>query len=214
METKNIIPINNKNKSIVLTINFINFFIWMLVLISLLFTLLFRNLNLDIQDNTDKKLLTMCFIFLKIVQTLQISDIILAYFKLSGTSTFSSLMQISSRLLTVYVFLNQNLPFCLIFLTLFPWSVGDATRSLYYIFKDNYLVGFLRYNLFLVLYPIGVTGEVFVMEEYLKNMKHDVMIFYTVRTIQCLFILGFCYLYKNLLRNRKKFMSTPENKSE
>ena len=54
------------------------------------------------------------------------------------------------------------------FLMVLMWSFADTNRYLYYIFK-NETSAMLRYNLFIILYPIGVVGEMFVINDYIKR---------------------------------------------
>mmetsp|Transcript_5586 Transcript_5586/g.9599 ORF Transcript_5586/g.9599 Transcript_5586/m.9599 type:complete len:168 (+) Transcript_5586:291-794(+) len=55
-----------------------------------------------------------------------------------------------------------------VFLTCLCWSVTEVIRFSFYSLKllnvspssfSNYIIGGLRYNLFIILYPLGVTGE-------------------------------------------------------
>jgi very-long-chain (3R)-3-hydroxyacyl-CoA dehydratase len=48
------------------------------------------------------------------------------------------------------------------------WSIADIVRNVYYINKSD-TAAFLRYNLFIVLYPIGVYGEMRVINDYIKR---------------------------------------------
>ena len=44
--------------------------------------------------------------------------------------------------------------------TVIAWAIGDCCRYPYYQFKNG-ILGHIRYNAFIVLYPIGVLGEYF-----------------------------------------------------
>lgn len=41
-------------------------------------------------------------------------------------------------------------------LVMIPWLLADTSRYAFYLIKNSSLVGALRYNLFIVLYPLGI----------------------------------------------------------
>lgn len=48
------------------------------------------------------------------------------------------------------------------------WCIADLTRYAHYLIKNNFTT-MCRYNLFLVLYPAGVYGEMLVINDYIKR---------------------------------------------
>ena len=83
--------------------------------------------------------------------------------------------------------------------------MADANRSIYYLVKSN-LTTFLRYNGFLILYPVGIIGEMLLIQNYVDRNKHvlsdqEVL---GIRVVQVLILIGFVYIFMYMLKNRKK----------
>jgi len=160
-----------------------------------------------------QKLLELLIIFVKIAQTAQISDFILALCGCSNNQALFSFIQVGARLITVYFFMNQQTPVWLFGMMLIPWSIGDTVRPLYNLIKDNYTLAWLRYTLFMINYPIGASGEVILME--LKLKEDDFKQFeYPIRVLQVLTMLGMIYLYTYLLSQRKKALKALNEKEK
>ena len=205
-ETKNLInqtnSSNRKTKVIVDTVNFFQFFGWTLTL-NLILVHLF--LKLSINPNSDK-ILEIAILIAKITQTFGGLEILLALSKISSSSVFTTFTQFLSRMTVIFVFLSKNDTTSTICFFLIPWSIADSTRSLYYVYKDSRLLGKLRYNLFLILYPIGCAGEVMLMEQRIKGLNGNTNnLYYIIRSVQVLFFMGLIVLYSHLLKQRKKF---------
>jgi len=86
------------------------------------------------------------------------------------------------------------------------WSIADINRYLYYLYKDNAITSFLRYNSFLVLYPLGVLCEMLVINDFIErhpDLKQEYVI--AIRVIQALIVGGMLFLYKYMLGGRKKW---------
>ena len=193
---------NRKTKVIVDTVNLFQFFGWTLTL-NLILVHLF--LKLSNNSNSDK-ILEVAILIAKITQTFGGLEILLALLKISSSSVFTTFTQFLSRMTVIFVFLSNNDTTSTICFFLIPWSIADSTRSLYYVYKDSRLLGKLRYNLFLILYPIGCAGEVMLMEQRIKGLKGDTnILYYIIRSVQVLFIMGLVVLYSHLLKQRKKF---------
>ena len=64
------------------------------------------------------------------------------------------------------------------FILIISWSLVEVPRYLFYLVKllglsmPDWLL-FLRYNLFYVLYPTGITGEMWVIVKALKFIKES-----------------------------------------
>jgi very-long-chain (3R)-3-hydroxyacyl-CoA dehydratase len=203
LETKNQTNSGNrKTKVIVDTVNLFQFFGWTLTL-NLILVHLF--LKLSNNSNSDK-ILGVAILIAKITQTFGGLEILLALLKISSSSVFTTFTQFLSRMTVIFIFLSNNDTTSTICFFLIPWSVADATRSLYYVYKDSRLLGQLRYNLFLILYPIGCAGEVMLMEQRIRGLKGDTNnLYYVIRSVQVLFFMGLVVLYSHLLKQRKKF---------
>lgn len=119
-----------------------------------------------------------------------------------------------------------------VFMAAIPWCIAEATRYPFYQFKglQPYL-GHLRYNLFIVLYPVGVTGELLCFYQQYKlsselpydqkpwtialpnkfNVGVDFEKF-VVYAIPLIYLVSFPPLYMYMLAQRKKFYA--KDKSE
>jgi very-long-chain (3R)-3-hydroxyacyl-CoA dehydratase len=132
-------------------------------------------------------------------------ELIFAFLRISSSSVFTTFSQLLSRLLVSFVFLSKNDSAVTISFFLIPWSIADSTRLLYYVYKDSLLLGKLRYNLFLILYPVGCAGEIMLMEKRINELKDEDNLYYIIRFVQVFFFTGLIILYSHLLRQRKKF---------
>ena len=107
---------------------------------------------------------------LELAQYLQATDIILSVLKLTRNNPVTVFQQIMSRVFVIYmIFPYSSGKHFGIFMTVMCWSVTEVIRFIFYSLKlvnmgstENllaYIIGQLRYTLFIVLYPVGVTGE-------------------------------------------------------
>lgn len=95
---------------------------------------------------------------LRAIQLFQILDIVLIIIGKSKGSILGSFFQILGRNIVTLIFMQSESHKLKFAIVLIIWSIAEVNRYLYYIFKTNFITGLLRYNLFLVLYPIGVYG--------------------------------------------------------
>ncbi|MCJ1308961.1 hypothetical protein MMC25_002616 [Agyrium rufum] len=109
--------------------------------------------------------------FAKWTQTLMLLEVVHSALGLIRSPLPTALMQVSSRILLVYPVVTWHpeiatSSFYSIFYStmLFAWSVTEVVRYSYFLLNLKFGVpGFLtwaRYNLFFVLYPVGITSEV------------------------------------------------------
>ena len=64
-----------------------------------------------------------------------------------------------------------------------PWSITEVVRYLFYTCNLTmktvpYPIFYLRYSLFMVLYPAGITGEVFQMITSMRHWQESVPMWY------------------------------------
>ena len=89
------------------------------------------------------------------IQGFQILDIVMVLIGKSKGSLFGSIAQITGRLVVAWYFIepetNKNSFAAMVTM----WAIADSVRYSYYLTK-NEIIAFLRYNLFLILYPTGV----------------------------------------------------------
>lgn len=103
---------------------------------------------------------------LTLFQTLQSVEVVHCVLKLVPSNAVQTAMQIASRLILVWGILRPvpesrdslGLP-----LLMTAWSIAEATRYLYYALNIYDIVPrilvWARYSFFIILYPVGVTGE-------------------------------------------------------
>lgn len=106
---------------------------------------------------------------LRFIQTFQIMDIILIIIGLSKGSIVGAFFQILGRLVVAWGFIEPETNNSNFAIVVIIWALADTNRYLYYLFKNHPLTSLLRYNSFLILYPIGVFGEMLVINDYIKR---------------------------------------------
>lgn len=140
---------------------------------------------------------------------------------------FTTVMQVASRLLIV-IGIFQLLPyspanFHWAYLTLsIAWSITEIIR--YYYYAANILtegnppplLKWLRYNTFTVLYPMGISSEVYIIISSLAEAAFAVGEFYRYFLIGCVaaYVPGAYVLYSYMLKQRSKVMSELKEKTE
>lgn len=93
----------------------------------------------------------------QVVQVMQLLDIVFILLGTSKGSILGAAAQIAGRLLVALVYMSPEIAPVPIVNVLVAWSLADTNRYLYYLFK-NPMTTWLRYNGFLVLYPVGIYG--------------------------------------------------------
>ncbi|KAL4709195.1 hypothetical protein ACJJTC_008123 [Scirpophaga incertulas] len=145
------------------------------------------------------------------------------------------LMQVYSRVFLVFGVLllthgatvSPGLPLCV-----FAWSVTEIIRYAYYGFNLIHLIPppltFLRYSTFLVLYPLGITGELLCMYHSLEEVAEKRLftasmpnewnyIFnyqYFMIAYMLLYIPLFPVLFGHMLSQRKKVLGSSKQKTK
>ncbi|EUB60721.1 Very-long-chain (3R)-3-hydroxyacyl-CoA dehydratase hpo-8 [Echinococcus granulosus] len=112
-----------------------------------------------------------CEQVLQIFQTLAILEVFHACLRFVRSAPMTTAIQISSRLLilwgVLYMYPEVSVHVNFKKMMFVSWCLADFTRYLYY-FLSTFtavprLLTILRYSLFLVLYPTGITGEIALM---------------------------------------------------
>ncbi len=118
-------------------------------------------------------------LLLNICQGAAVLEIVHAILRWVSTPVFTAFVQVFSRIL-VLVFINilpteeiiSVLGLSGIVLVAFAWGITEIIRYSYYFFsllkKEVYVLTFLRYTLFIILYPIGVFGEWLILLTFIK----------------------------------------------
>lgn len=87
----------------------------------------------------------------------------------SKGSLFAVFSQVFGRLYVAWMYLEPETDPRFFAIIAIAWSVADVNRYLYYLFNQNKIAILLRYNLFIVLYPVGIFGEVNILSDYIKR---------------------------------------------
>jgi very-long-chain (3R)-3-hydroxyacyl-CoA dehydratase len=101
------------------------------------------------------------------VQLFQVLDLVLILLGKSKGSIVGAFFQILGRNLVSLLIANPDSDQLRFATVVIIWSMADVNRYLYYLFKDNLLTGMLRYNSFLLLYPLGGYGEIMLINDFL-----------------------------------------------
>ena len=159
-------------------------------------------------------------VYLEILQYGASLEIFHSIFKLVRAPLFTTMVQVISRI--IIVILLQNFPKYVsinYLLLCFAWPISEIVRYPFYILNslgkiinnDNLIPYFLlwaRYSFFIVLYPIGVSGEIltilFSRPELVKYSSKNININYIIYGIISLYIPGLFILYSHLLKQRTK----------
>lgn len=161
-------------------------------------------------------------------QLSQTIEILHAAFKLVPASPKQTATQSVVRLISVafLFFVPHSRQSIGVLGMLVAWPLGEISRYPYYIAnaftsKPPYILTWIRYSMFIVLYPTGLFGEGFVifdamyvlrksMETNLTDLSLKLFIasHYLLATIIAYVSLGhFFRLYSSMLRQRKKMLS-------
>lgn len=118
----------------------------------------------------------------------------------------ASFFQILGRLVVCLVFAEPESHHLKFAGMVVCWSIADINRYLYYLYKDNAITSFLRYNSFIVLYPVGVLCEMLVINDFIQrhaDLQQEYVI--VIRVIQTMIVGGMLFLYKYMLGSRRKW---------
>jgi very-long-chain (3R)-3-hydroxyacyl-CoA dehydratase len=119
-------------------------------------------------------------LLLNICQFAAVLEIIHAAIKIVSSPVFTTFKQLGSRFMVVVLIdlLKSEEYFSLggitgLHLIMFAWGITEIVRYSFYfsslIEKEVKLLVFLRYTLFLVLYPAGVTGELLIIYSWMNK---------------------------------------------
>lgn len=164
---------------------------------------------------------------LTIFQTLQFIEVAHCVVGLVPSNPIQTAMQIFSRLVVVWGILRpvpearDSIGFPLL---MTAWSLAEASRYIYYALnlydRVPHFLTWIRYSLFIVLYPMGVTGELLAILSSLPIISRtglyslplpnpaNVSFHYEVALIGIMlsYIPFFPQLYFYMLGQRKKFL--------
>jgi len=152
---------------------------------------------------------------LAVAQGLAIIEVMHAILGIAGSKWLLTLLQVSSRFLVaaILVFMASSFPAsgaanCGYVLIAFAWSITELVRCISYITdltkRSNSVVKWLRYSLFFVMYPVGVTGEFLILYGFWqwRNAQID-GITIALGLIAVAYVVFFPVLFGHMMRQRK-----------
>ncbi|XP_007526299.1 very-long-chain (3R)-3-hydroxyacyl-CoA dehydratase 1 [Erinaceus europaeus] len=164
---------------------------------------------------------------LKFFQTFALLEIAHCLIGIVPTSVLVTGVQVSSRIFMVWLVTHSIKPIQneeSVVLFLISWTVTEITRYSFYTFSllDHlpYFIKWARYNFFIILYPIGVAGELLTIYAALPYVKKTGMFsirlpnkynvsfdyYYFLLIIMASYIPLFPQLYFHMLRQRRKVL--------
>ncbi|CCE61803.1 hypothetical protein TPHA_0B01300 [Tetrapisispora phaffii CBS 4417] len=153
------------------------------------------------------------------VQCGAIIEIFNSLFGIVRSPLFTTVAQVASRLLVVIgvFYLLPETPAChdFVYVTLlFAWSLTETVRYLFYFYQLTTEKGaptfllLLRYNLFIVLYPLGVTSELVIIYSSLAVAErlYSTTYKYTLIFSMLTYMPGLPMLFTHMVVQRSKIM--------
>lgn len=146
------------------------------------------------------------------VQTAALMEVVHSLIGVVPSPVFTVFLQVLSRILIVWgitrPFVAAQLHWSL-YQTVVAWGLVEVPRYLFYVNAQFgevvYPLFWLRYSLFMVLYPMGISGEWMQMLTSLKNSEESNPHWYHVTLIimYVVYTLGGPFMINNMWRNRK-----------
>ncbi|ODV94960.1 hypothetical protein PACTADRAFT_3847 [Pachysolen tannophilus NRRL Y-2460] len=162
---------------------------------------------------------------LTIIQSLAIVEIYNSAVGNVRSPVFTTVVQVSSRLLVVWGIFqilpnspaNQHYLYTSLLLS---WSITEIIRYTYYaqnivtLGNPGQLLIFLRYNTFLVLYPTGVASETGLIYISLKEASKAVGNWYAIflQAVLLIYIPGFYIMFTHMMAQRRKITKRQKQK--
>lgn len=154
-------------------------------------------------------------VYMALCQSFFLVEIVNIAAGVSASTYIPTILQVSSRIFIIwavcYLHGLNNVCVMIMYLT---WGVSDLIRYMFYLLRMNWLKT-VRYNAFLVLYPLGVCLEI-----YLTNcvyLLYNNFFSYIFSGAMLLYLVLFGYLYYHMLNQRRrsmKIMKTLKNKKK
>jgi very-long-chain (3R)-3-hydroxyacyl-CoA dehydratase len=145
-------------------------------------------------------------------QSLFAFEVFNALFCKTNQKLLPSAMQLGSRVFIIWKvslpMKTRHQPFGLMLLC---WYIADSLRFGYYLNKQSHLLKILRYNGFVILYPVGVFCELYLIYStaiapYLEKHRALPLDLYILSVL--LYIPGFPILYSHMWSMRSKALGT------
>ncbi|KAF9736917.1 hypothetical protein PMIN06_010679 [Paraphaeosphaeria minitans] len=161
--------------------------------------------------------------YTRIVQTGAGLEVLHSLLGLVRAPFFTTAMQVASRLILVWVVgyqFPQTTKYSPAYSSmLLAWSITEVIRYSYFVFVLTNgvpkLWTWLRYNTFLILYPLGVASETWLIYRAIPPAsKLDEKYGWALWALLATYIPGFYMLFTYMLKQRKKVMRAGANGAE
>lgn len=150
---------------------------------------------------------------LRVVQTLALLEVAHSLFGLVRSPLITTVMQVGSRISLLWIYSNSYVA-CQQHWSLYwmigSWALVEVPRYLFYALnlytsKVPFPIFWLRYTLFMVLYPTGILGEIFQIVSALPTIKtRFVPGWYASLFLLTLYIPGSPFMFTHMIVQRKR----------
>lgn len=150
-------------------------------------------------------------------QTLQAMEVVHSMTGIVPTNPVQTLVQVYSRIVMLWGVLipfNQSKDSYGFFIAFIAWSFAEITRYLFYALNTfgmaPELVTWLRYSLFILFYPLGVIGELWIVYSIHPHLTSEIMFNKALAWSMYLQTPAYVYfptLYRHLLKQRNKVLN-------
>ena len=158
--------------------------------------------------------------WLKVAQASALFEVLHAVFGLVRSSVPSTLLQVLGRNIILWVYIDlimvhEDVKDTVGFpMVMFAWAISDVIRFSYYLALllnvSSDMLTWCRYTLFIILYPVGVAGELICLVASLQIVTGTpsfILYFkYSSYFLLLLYVPGFGHLYTYMLRQRQKVL--------
>ena len=155
---------------------------------------------------------------LRLIQTLAVMEVLHAMLKIVKSPVQSTLLQVMSRLLVLWGYTNAKSAAqsdWSLYLLVMSWATVEVPRYGFYAANlfgmAPYWLLWLRYSLFAILYPTGISGEILqiwaVLKEKLAQRKKelpDLLFIGATLVALAAYVPGSPFMYRHMLAQRQK----------
>ena len=177
--------------------------------------------------------------WLFLFQMLMLLDVVNSLLRIVRSPVVTTVMQIASRILVIAIlklFPQARTTLVGMSLLLFAWCPTECIRYSFYLIKElragapkkgekkpandkgvpNWLL-WIRYSSFILLYPMGITGELFVLYTSLEEVKSHPTLSLVQWIIYGAFLIypyGAFVLFTYMLKQRRKTLYPPKDEKK
>eukprot|EP01055_Gregarina_sp_Pseudo9_P000583 Gregarina_sp_Pseudo_9__582@NODE_1374_length_1655_cov_87_657797_g1283_i0_p1_GENE_NODE_1374_length_1655_cov_87_657797_g1283_i0NODE_1374_length_1655_cov_87_657797_g1283_i0_p1_ORF_typecomplete_len251_score57_83PTPLA/PF04387_14/9_2e54_NODE_1374_length_1655_cov_87_657797_g1283_i04911243 len=209
-------------KPYLIAYNVVSWLLWAKIAIDLAFV---RWLSADARTRAFPHIATQ----VKVAMTLALAEIAHAAFKFVRSDPATTAMQVLSRLHVIYIVWNlveETHSYRSSYVVCIAWTLSEIVRYLFYFVqlltpKVPEALKWLRYSAFIILYPMGILGEMLCMMQALKPFGNDealqhwpvpmpnklnfeVSLKFIYQLVLVIYVPGGVHMYTHMLRQRKR----------